>query len=242
MKKNEFDDDDGGNKKDAAPAPVPEAKFDAEVSAGKFKTWFPELTPAQNAALVTYVAELHKFNKTINLVSSGTLRVAESVHVADSVMAAKLIEPSLLPEPKIYDFGSGNGFPGLVLALLFPKRQIVLLDRDQRKMEFCKHAASTMGLTNVSFQVQNVEDVGDRQVINVVARGFAPFQRCLLSCRKQVKKGGRFFHLKSDGWATELAGLPSQYFTHWTPSLLGQYRIPESNVENYVVMTEKQSE
>jgi len=79
-------------------------------------------------------------------------------------------------------------------------------------------------------------------VKNVIARGFAPFSKALILCRKQFAKGGRFFHMKSDGWATELAAMPSQVFSHWTPSLLGNYRLPEVKIEMYVVLTEKTGE
>jgi 16S rRNA (guanine527-N7)-methyltransferase len=64
----------------------------------------------------------------------------------------------------------------------------------------------------------------------------------MLAVRKPVAKGGRFFHIKSDAWATELSSVPSQLFSFWTPSLLGQYRIPETSVDMAVVLTEKIAE
>jgi 16S rRNA (guanine527-N7)-methyltransferase len=197
----------------------------------RLKTWFPEMPAGTIARLVTYHTELLRFNKTINLISASTVKNADSVHVADAVLASKFITPSLVAGKPLYDFGSGNGCPG-----------VIYVDRDERKMEFCKHVASAMKLENVSILVKGVEDIESNAVSNAISRGFAPFSRALLLCRKQFPKGGRFFHMKSDGWANELAQLPSQVFTHWTPSLLGQYRLPETTTEMYVVMTEKTSD
>lgn len=228
-------------KKPTQSEPKPFVYEPAEVKA-RLAKWFPELSSPQIDALVTYQTELLKFNKTINLISPNTVKNAESVHIADSVLASRLIVPALVKGQPVFDFGSGNGCPGLILGLLYPTLSVTLVDRDQRKLEFCKHAAAQMGVKNVTALVKGIEDLESGSVRNVVARGFAPFARALLICRKQVAKGGRFFHMKSDGWANELAQMPSQLFTHWAPSLLGQYRLPDTSTDMFVVQTEKMSD
>lgn len=205
----------------------------------RMKGWFPNVSAAAISNLVKYYAELLKFNKTLNLISNATVKTADTVHFADSIYAARLIQPALIPEKPLYDFGSGNGMPGLVIAILYPNLKVILVDRDQRKMEFCKHIVSTLKLQNVSIQIQGIEDLQAGSCHNVVARGFAPFTKSLIICRKLFAKGGKFFHMKSDGWASEMAALPSQVFTHWTPSVVGKYKLPESPAEMFVVVTEK---
>ena len=213
--------------------------FDAEAASVRLKKWFPELDKIQHERLMIYLTELNRFSKTVNLVSSSTLKSAESVHVADCVFASRLIQPLLIRGEPLFDFGSGNGCPGLIFGALFPEQRVILIDRDERKMEFCKHVIRTMGLSNVEIRIMGVEDLPAGSVKNVVARGFAPFPRALIACRKLVPKGGKFFHLKSDGWAAEVASLPSQVFSHWTPSLVGQYRLADSNADLFVVLTDK---
>lgn len=220
----------------ATPAPAAEVNVDV---ASRLKSWFPDLTPEVIEKLVGYHSELLKFNKSINLIAPSTVKTADAVHIGDSVLACQIIEKAMTNAEPIYDFGSGNGCPGVVYAILYPTRKVVLVDRDQRKMEFCKHVGGVLKLQNLSVLQKGIEDLPNGSVTNVVARGFAPFSRALLMCRKQVVKGGRFFHMKSDGWANELAQMPSQVFSHWGPHLLGQYRIPEVKTEMYVVMTEK---
>lgn len=225
-------------KKAASAAPT-DSVFEFAVTVARYQKWFPDLSPDMANQLGTYTQELLKFNKSVNLISATTIKTAESVHFADAVIAARLIEKNLTPGAALYDFGSGNGLPGLVFAILFPKLKVVLVDRDQRKLEFCKHVISACKLTNVSVQAGAVEDLPDGSVMNAVSRGLAPLSRALLNTRKVVGRGGKYFQLKGDGWANELAQVPSQLFTYWSPSLIGQYRVPDSTTELSVVLATK---
>lgn len=204
-----------------------------------FLKTLPGLTDNAASQLETYYHELVRFNKAVNLVSPATIGNAENVHFIDSAMASYLIAKSMIPKAPLYDVGSGNGFPGAVFAILYPQSQVVLVERDKRKAEFLKHIASALSLKNLSVEAVAVEDLRDGSVQNMVSRGFAPLHRALLVCRRQVKSGGRYFHLKGDAWANELAQVPSQLFSFWSPSLLGQYKIPGTNAELAVVVTEK---
>lgn len=226
-------------KKQEPSTPEKAEEFDASVTSERYKRWFPDLNKLEIERLVIYTGELLKFNRTVNLISPTTVKNAESVHIGDAVLASKLIGPALLGQDPVYDFGSGNGIPGIIFASLFSERSVILIDRDQRKMEFCKHVIAAMGLSNVTIKVEGIESLKAGSVRNAMARGFAPLSKSLLAARKQFPRGGRFLHLKSDGWANELASLPSQLFTHWSPSLLGKYRLPESTTELFVVLTEK---
>lgn len=213
--------------------------FDPNVSKTRLKTWFPDLTDSQVASLVIYLTELNKFNRSLNLVSASTLKNAEAILIADGIHAARHIFPSLIEGQPLYDFGSGNGCPALIFAALLPQKKVVLVDRDQKKLEFCKQTAQAMGLANIEFLLKGVEELPAASIVNVVARGSAPLAKILIKYRHQLPKGGKFFHMKGDGWANELASLPSQVFSHWTPSVMGKYFLPESSVEMFVVLTEK---
>ncbi len=203
------------------------------------KTWFPELSDDTHSKLEIYQEELLKFNKAINLISVSTESRVEAVHFADSILAAKLIFPVLVPQKEIYDFGSGNGFPGLVMSAMFPQFKFILVERDGRKAEFLKHAASKMKLTNVQTIIKTVEDLPDNSCHNVVTRGFASLHKSMLMSRRPMAKDGKLFHLKGDSFTSELVAVPSQLFSHWNASLLGNYTLPETNSVETVVLTEK---
>lgn len=175
----------------------------------------------------------------MNLVSPQTLPTADAVHICDGVFAFKLIKPELSLGATLYDFGSGNGIPGLVMGILDPALKVVLVDRDERKLEFCKHVASSVRATNVTTLKADVEELPRHSVLNVVGRGFAPLPKALLMTRAVVAKGGKFFHLKGDQFAQELSAVPSQLFSLWQPRLVGAYRLPDRGAEMSVLVTDK---
>ncbi|QDK39566.1 16S rRNA (guanine(527)-N(7))-methyltransferase RsmG [Bdellovibrio sp. NC01] len=201
--------------------------------------WFPDLSPETKTRLKTYHEELIKFNRTVNLISAKTILVADALHFADSLLAAKIITQSHPQIDKIYDLGSGNGFPGLVFAIYKPTTQVVLVEIDQKKCEFLQHMISTLGLKNVTVENKNVEALGDNTVKFAITRGFANISRTILAARKIMPKGGQLFHLKGEEWGIEVGEIPSQLCSIWSPSLVGEYKLPVGAVKFGVVKTEK---
>ena len=213
-----------------------------EAVATRLEGWFPELKKNVVADLCEYHAELMRVGKALNLIAPSTVVKAESIHFADSLLASNLIFKSLVAKQAVYDVGSGNGFPGLVMAITHRDTKFVLVERDTRKVEFLKLVVAKLKLDNVRVEPISFEQIQPNSVHNLVSRGFAPITKALLVARRPMAKGGRFFHLKGDSWSTELAGVPSQVFSVWTPSLLGQYKVPDINAEMAVVLTEKISD
>ena len=209
------------------------------VTEDKLKKWFPELSTETHSKLQIYLEELQKFSKAINLISVSTQSRIEAVHFADSIFAAKMIFPTLIPQKDLFDFGSGNGFPGLVFAAMFPQLKVHLIERDGRKAEFLKHSASKMALTNTNVLIKSVEELPEGSCFNVVTRGFAALHKCMLMARKPMAKSGKLYHMKGDSFTSELVSVPSQLFSHWNASLLGNYALPETNSVETVVLTEK---
>ncbi len=217
----------------------PEVVSIKDSSGEKYKKWFPELSDEIQTKIITYHEELLKFNKAINLISTSTIMKADLLHFADSILACQIVAPSLIPGRDIFDFGSGNGFPGLVMACLYPQFNVVLVERDSRKAEFLKHMISVLELKNAKVLVTSVEDLPDNSCYNVVTRGFAALHKCMLIARKPMVKGGKIFHLKGENFSTELAAVPSQLFSHWNATLAGNYSLPDASSIETVVLTEK---
>lgn len=220
-------------KKDDVPPPPP------PTFAERIAKWFPQLDKAAVEKLSTYNDELLKFNKTISLISEQTVKKTDVVHFADSVLASQLIYANLILNAPLYDFGSGNGFPGLVFGILYPQTQLVLMEKDSKKAEFLKHIRSLLKLENVEVRTGELEELAENSVQNAMSRAYIPLNKLMLSSRKVIASGGKFFYLKSDSWPQELAGVPSQLFTVWNPSLLGQYSLPETGTSMAVVITQK---
>lgn len=95
------------------------------------------MTPALDA----YVALLTKWNATINLVSAADMPHLWPRHIEDSIQLGTVAGP--LP-PRAIDMGSGAGFPGLILAIVYGI-EVDLVEQDQRKAAFLREAAMVTG-------------------------------------------------------------------------------------------------
>lgn len=207
----------------------------------RINEWFPHLTPLAHKQLRIYFDELIKFNKVVNLISSKTIANADTIHFADSVLASQIVNKKVNKNNNLYDIGSGNGFPGLVYSILNPEQKMVLVDTDERKCEFLKHVATTLGNGNVDVQNKNIESFAADSIEQAICRGFAPLPRILLSMRKIVKDGGQIFHLKAEEWGMEVSQIPIQLCSSWQPLLEGEYKLPVVDTKLYVIRTEKLS-
>jgi len=204
----------------------------------RLEQWIPDLSPALLASLKTYHDELLKFNKTINLISVKTIPMADALHFADCILAMRVIIADIKHD-EIYDFGSGNGFPGIILALLAPNLKVHLVDSDQRKAEFLKHMVAQLGLKNADVMIRPVEAFAPGSIKCAVSRAFAPLSKSLLLTRRVFAIGGTYYHLKGEEWATEIADIPTQLCSFWQPGLLAEYKLPIGEVRFAVVKTEK---
>ena len=210
----------------------------ADNALWRLAEWFPDLPSAKMEQLKIFHGELLKFNSRVNLISKSTEREADELHFADCLLASELILPVNLPS-RIFDIGSGNGFPGLLFGILDTDREFLLVESDQRKSEFLKHCISVLKLKNVSVLNMRFENLSQMSVEAVMARGFASIAKALLGFNKIFDVGGQFIHLKGNNWSTEIANLPSQLISVWQPELLGEYFLPVSQARRAVVITQK---
>lgn len=201
--------------------------------------WFPDLSPEIKSGLKTYHEELLKFNRTGNLISAKTIFVADAIFFADSILGARTI---MLANPhvnKIYHLAAGAGFPGLVFAMLYPKVQVVLVETDTKKVEFLNHIIGTLGVKNVQVQSVGLDAIPEGTVQYAMVKGFSSISKTILVCRKMMPKGGCLFHLKGEEWGIEVGEIPTQLCSIWSPSLVGEYKLPVGAVKFAVVKTEK---
>jgi 16S rRNA (guanine527-N7)-methyltransferase len=216
-------------------------KIDPDVIQWRIDQWFPDLSAEVIGKLKLFHEELLRANKAINLISVKTIQQADATHFADCILASRIISATTKID-EIYDFGSGNGFPGIIFSILFPGTKVHMVEIDQRKAEFLKHAVSTLQLRNADVMIRAVESLPEGTIKFAMSRGFASLSKSLLTTRRVFAKGGKYYHLKSEEWATEVAGIPTQLCSFWTPSLAGEYRLPVGEIKYSVVKTDKISD
>lgn len=211
---------------------------DAIVINWRIDQWYPEISEDIRGKLKKYHEELLRFNKTLPLIGVKTIPVSDAIHFADAILGCRLVAKDLKCS-EIYDFGSGNGFPGIVFALLTPQIKVHLVENDAKKCEFLKHMILTLGLKNCDVMHKNIEALPAGSVECAFSRDFGVTTKCLLMTRKTFKTGGVYYHFKGEEWATEIADIPTQLCSFWQPSLLGDYKLPIGEIKFAIVKTVK---
>lgn len=212
---------------------------EAPVIYWRINEWFPDLSPEVKTKLKTYHDELIKANRTLNLISPKTIFVGDAIHFADSILSSQAIYRSNPKIDVIHDLGSGNGFPGLVFAILFPAVKVVLVENDAKKCEFLKGMAAMLKLSNVTVECKMIEAMPDNSIKFAVARGLSSISKSIMLTRKSIVKGGVFYHIKGEEWGMEVGEIPTQLCSMWSPALAGEYKLPIGAIKFSIVKTDK---
>lgn len=122
--------------------------------------YFPNLTAMQTAQLERLRSLYEEWNNQINVISRKDIDSFYERHVLHSLAIAKVI--TFQPGTKILDIGTGGGFPGIPLAILFPEVQFHLVDSIGKKIKVVKEVASELGLANVKATHARAEEVKDK--------------------------------------------------------------------------------
>lgn len=138
------------------------------------KHYFPEISKKQEDKFVQ-LQELYEFwNKKINVISRKDIQELYTRHVLHSLAIAKFIQ--FKPKTRIIDFGTGGGFPGIPLALLFPSSNFHLVDSIAKKIKVVKEVSTELELANVTSESDRAEKVvGEFDYI--VSRAVAPARK-----------------------------------------------------------------
>src|SRR5471030_2044652 len=122
--------------------------------------YFPDLTPEQKQQY-QQLPELYNFwNSQINVISRKDIDLLFERHVLHSLGIAKVM--NFLPGENVLDVGTGGGFPGIPLAILFPETQFFLVDSIGKKIKVVKEVATALGLQNLKAEHLRAEQVDEK--------------------------------------------------------------------------------
>lgn len=155
------------------------------------------LTEEQLVQLDTYCNFLLEYNSHTNLTAIKEEDQVYLKHFYDSLTFIKAID--VTKYNNLLDIGTGAGFPGMVLKIVFPELEVTLLDSNNKKINFLQELASKLGLTKVNFYHGRAEDfcAKNRESFDIVtARAVTNMTALSELCLPLVKLSGYFIALK----------------------------------------------
>lgn len=145
--------------------------------------YFPDLTARQQEQIEALDALYHEWNAKINVISRKDIDQLYEHHVLHSLAIAKVIR--FRPGTRILDFGTGGGFPGIPLAILFPDCEFQLIDGTGKKMRVAQEVSQAIGLSNCHPKHLRGEDEKG-QYDFVVSRAVMPLPDLVKIVRKNI--------------------------------------------------------
>lgn len=177
--------------------------------------YFPHLTDLQ-VVQFSKLDELYKeWNEKINVISRKDMESLYEKHILHSLGIAKVME--FEPDTKILDIGTGGGFPGIPLAILFPEVQFTLIDSIGKKITVVKEVSEGIGLKNVNAIHGRAEELKGKFhfVISRAVTQMPTFLRWVKGKFEKEhfnKKHNGILYLKGGDLSEELKGLKVEIF------------------------------
>ena len=145
--------------------------------------YFPDLTEEQRRQFAALYDLYIDWNAKINVISRKDIENLYEHHVLHSLGIAKII--NFRPGTSIMDLGTGGGFPGIPLAILFPEVKFHLVDSIGKKVRVATEVANAIGLKNVTFRHARAEE--EKQLFDfVVSRAVMPLGDLIKIIRKNI--------------------------------------------------------
>lgn len=149
--------------------------------------YFPTLTQEQIAQFSALDSLYRDWNSKINVISRKDIDNLYEHHVLHSLAIAKILR--FQPGTDVVDIGTGGGFPGIPLAIMFPECSFTLVDSVGKKIKVASEVAASLGLKNVNFVYDRMENVKQKFDF-AVSRAAMSLDLLVKVCRKNINKAG----------------------------------------------------
>lgn len=184
-----------------------------EYQVDKFKAglekWNVSLTEKQVQQFLTYYEMLIEKNKVMNLTAITEYDEVIEKHFLDSISLCQIYD--LTKAVKILDMGTGAGFPGIPLKIVFPEIELMLADSLNKRIKFLEEVIQELGLEKVEAVHARAEELARKKEYRegydlVVSRAVANLSTLGEYCIPFVKQGGYFISYKSGEIEEEIEG------------------------------------
>ena len=195
------------------------------------------LSPVKSDKLEVYVRELCRFNKKIPLFSRKKGMNFCWELILDSLLAGQLLLKDS-SQKCISDIGSGAGFPGVLLAILDPKREIWLFESNRKKADFLKYICWKLNLKNT--EVKHTAIQREKAKLEcAVSKAFFSLDKRLFLTGPCFKKGAFYYHLQTSDWKEEWENTGKDTKKLWQVKVVKKYHHPLLPGERVLLKTQR---
>ncbi len=161
------------------------------MTSSLIQNYFTNLTPKQIKQFDMLFELYQTWNSQINVISRKDIDLLYERHILHSIGIAKVMP--FLPGQDVLDVGTGGGFPGVPLAILFPETNFLLVDSIGKKIKVVNEVATAIGLTNLKGVHSRAEQI-DQKFDFIVSRAVTQLKDFYPWIRNKFKKGanGKF--------------------------------------------------
>lgn len=188
-----------------------------------------------------YIKTFLEENSKINLMSKNDEKLIFEKHIFDS-LSIKLLFDKLEALPKtILDIGTGGGFPSIPIALEYPEIKVTGIDSIQKKINAISNIAEKLGIKNIEFIRDRVENIKDKQFDMITSRAVAQTSLLVEYAYPLLKKGGYLVLYKSKSVDEEIEkAKPLIRKLHMKISDIIEYSLPlEENFNRCLLVLQK---
>jgi 16S rRNA (guanine527-N7)-methyltransferase len=170
------------------------------------------LSKEQEQRFLTYLGLLQEANKTTNIVANSEVKEILQRHFIDSIAIPPVLRTTFAEEKhlNLLDIGTGGGFPGIPLKILYPSMHVSLMEATRKKVDFIKEVVDSLLLNNVRIIWGRAEDFGHEKEYRgefdiVVARALAELNVLAELTLPFLKEQGIFIAYKGQKYNEEIA-------------------------------------
>lgn len=199
------------------------------------------LDQAQETALLSYIEQLQRWNKSYNLTAVRDPEQMLIQHLFDSLSIVYPLRKILYKNtasPVIVDVGSGGGLPGVVLAIMFPDASIHCVDTVEKKATFIRYVAGVLRLSNLNAHHARIEQLPPFEADVVVSRAFASLADFASLAGRHVAVTGQMLAMKGREPVEEIEELSNT--TSWRVKGIDTLQVPELDAQRCLVWLTEQ--
>ncbi len=211
-----------------------------QVDIQKILEYFPEISPLQKEQLQKLGPLYKEWNDKINVISRKDIDNLYERHVLHALSIAKVTK--FVPGAEILDLGTGGGFPGIPLAILFPETQFWLVDGTGKKIKVVQEVVDGLELKNVKAKHTRAEDL-NHHFDFVICRAVARLHKLIhwgfprIKSKQQHGLPNGLLALKGGNIFEEIDELANKHYTELYP--LTDFFKEDFFIEKYVLYVQR---